>query len=349
MRWPWQRRTEHRASFTDALINAFFVGATGTTARDAHETAALEACAALYASCFAVAKVEPETPAVTPACLALIGRNLIRQGADLHLVELDGGMVKLSPIGTWHVIGPPDPAAWRYRVDVFGPTDHVTRYVPAAAVLHCMYARDSVRPWLGVPPLGWASATASLAGGLERTLADESQAPSAQLVPIPADGGDGSTDDPLASLKSDIAAAKGRALLVETTQAGYGAGPTGAPKRDWQQSRIGFEPPDIARAVRSDVFQNVAAACNVPGVLLDPRAEGTSQREGLRRFAHLALEPLGALVAAELAAKLDRPGLVLDFAPLMASDLAGKARAIKGLVEAGLELPAAAAVAGLDS
>ena len=349
MRLPWRRRTEHRASFTDALLNAFFVGATGTTARDAHETAALEACAALYASCFAVAKVEPMVEAITPATLGLIARNLIRQGADLHLLELEEGMVKLRPIGTWHVIGPPDPAAWRYRVDTFGPTDHVTRYVPADAVLHFMYARDSVRPWLGIPPLGWASATASLAGGLERTLANESQSPSAQIIPVPQDGGDGSTDDPLVALKTDIGKAQGKPLLVESTAAGFGLGPAGAPRRDWEQRRIGFEPPDVARTVRSDVFQNVAAACNVPGVLLDPRAEGTSQREGLRRFAHLALEPLGALVAEELAAKLDRPGLVLDFAPLMASDLAGKARAIKGLVEAGLELPAAAAVAGLDS
>ena len=247
MKWPWARCSEHRASYTDALINAFFVGASGTSARDAHETAALEACAALYASCFAVAKVEPMVEAVTPATLALIARNLIRQGADLHLIELEDGMVKLRPIGTWHVIGPPDPAAWRYRVDTFGPTDHVTRYVPAAAVLHFMYARDSVKPWLGIPPLGWASATASLAGGLERTLADESQAPSAQLVPIPADGGDGSTDDPLASLKNDIAAAKGKPLLVESTAAGFGQGPAGAPRRDWEQRRIGFEPPDISR------------------------------------------------------------------------------------------------------
>ena len=168
MKWPWQSRREHRASFTDALVNAFFVGATGTTARDAHETAALEACVSLYSSCFAVAKVEPMVEAVTPATLALIARNMIRQGADLHLIALEDGMVKLRPVGTWHVIGPPDPAAWRYRVDTFGPTDHVTRYVPAAAVLHFMYAVDPVKPWLGIPPLGWASATASLAGGLER-------------------------------------------------------------------------------------------------------------------------------------------------------------------------------------
>ena len=348
MRWPWKRRTEHRASFTDALLNAFFVGATGTTARDAHETAALEACAAIYSACFAVAKVDPMVPAITPALLSLVGRNLIRQGADLHLIEFEDGMVKLRPVGTWHVIGPPDPAAWRYRVDTFGPTDHVTSYVPAAAVLHFKYAVDPVRPWLGIPPLGWASATASLAGGLERTLADESHAPAAQLVPVPQDGGSGGDDDPLAELKADIAKAKGKAVLVETTAAGFGQGPAGAPRRDWVQSRLGAEWPDVLRATRGEVFQNVAAACNVPGVLLDPRSEGTAQREGLRRFAHLALEPLGAVVADELGRKLDRPGLRLDFGSLYASDLAGRARAVGVLVKSGVELADARRLAGLD-
>ena len=347
MRLPWQRRTEHRASFTDALLNAFFVGASGTTARDAHETAALEACAMLYSSCFAVAKVEPDVQGVTPEVLALIARNLIRQGADLHLIEIEDGMVKLRPVGTWHVIGPPDPAAWRYRVDTFGPTDHVTRYVPAASVLHTKYAVDPVRPWLGIPPLGWASATASLAGGLERTLADEASAPVAQLLTVPSDGGDGGDDDPLAALKIDLASAKGKSVLVETTAAGWGAGAGGAPRQDWRQSRIGFEPPDVARVVRSDVFQNVAAACGVPGVLLDPRSEGTSQREGLRRFAHLALEPLGALVADELARKLDMPSLRLNFGQLFASDLAGRARAVGILAKAGVGLADARRLAGL--
>ena len=348
MRWPWSRG-ETRASFTDAITAALYAGATGAGTRDALSTAALEACAALYGGAFARAKVEPAIPAVTPAVLALIVRGLIRAGETLLLIEVEGGMLKLRPIGTWDVRGPVDAAAWRYRVDLFGPTDHETRYVPAAAVLHFRYATDPARPWRGIGPLQWAGSTAALAGRLESGLADEAGAPSAQLVPVPQDGGDGGDEDPLAKLKADIAKAKGRALLVETTAAGFGQGPAGAPRRDWQQSRLGFEPPDISRTMREDVFGHVLAACNVPPSLVNERAEGSAMRESLRRWVHLAVEPLGDIVAAELAAKLDRPGLRLDFSPLMASDLAGKARAIKGLVEAGLDLPAATAIAGLDA
>ena len=49
--------------------------------------------------------------------------------------------------------------------------------------------------------------------------------PSPNCLPVPQDGGDGGEDtDPLAPLKSDIAAAKGNALLVETTSGGWQRG-----------------------------------------------------------------------------------------------------------------------------
>ena len=63
------------------------------------------------------------------------------------------------------------------------------------------------------------------------------------LLPIPQDGGDGSTDDPNAQLKLDLAAGRGRTLLVETTSAGHGEGRMSAPQQDWVSSRFGADPP----------------------------------------------------------------------------------------------------------
>ena len=80
----------------------------------------------------------------------------------------------------------------------------------------------------------------------ERSLADESAGPLANLLPIPADGGDDDDDaDPLKLLKADIAAARGKALLLETTAAGYGEGMASAPRRDWVASRLGPNPPEV--------------------------------------------------------------------------------------------------------
>lgn len=178
-------------------------------------------------------------------------------------------------------------------------------------------------------------------------LANEAGAPSAQILPVPQDGGGGDDDDPLKMMKSDLANAKGKLVMTETTSGGWSQGTPNAPKGDWEQRRIGPDWPEVLRKTRLDIEQSVYAACSVPAVLMDKRAEGTSQREGLRRFAHLGLEPLARIVEAELADKLET-AVHLDFAPLMASDLAGKARAIKGMVEAGLALDKALEIAGVE-
>ena len=53
-------------------------------------------------------------------------------------------------------------------------------------------------------------------------------------------------------------------------------------------------------------------------------------------------------MAQELADKLDAPGLAFEFPDLRAADLVGRARSFKALVDAGMDLAEAAAVAGLE-
>ena len=345
----WFERRE--APFTDTVTAALLAEASGTSTSTATATAALEACAALYAAGFAAARVEAPpmiVPALTASFRALLARNLIRRGADLHLIEVDGGMVKLCPVATWDVRGGDDPASWYVRADLYGPS--ATRAVvrPHAGFVHTRYAVDPARPWRGVGPLQWASATGKLAGRLEAGLADEASAGAALLLPVPQDGGDGSDeDDPLKQLKSDIAKAKGKPVLVETTAAAWGTGQGAAPRRDWQPARLGPDWPDVLNKTRRETAEAVAGACNVPAVLLDPRAEGTSQREGLRRFAHIGLEPLARLAEAELSEKLAGP-VSFDFRPLYASDLAGKARALGIMVKAGMDLDEALMKTGFE-
>ena len=68
----------------------------------------------------------------------------------------------------------------------------------------------------GQGPTSWAHLTARLSSEAERSLADEAAGPLAQILPIAQDGGAEDTD-PLAQLKADIAAARGKAVLTETT------------------------------------------------------------------------------------------------------------------------------------
>ena len=222
----------------------------------------------------------------------------------------------------------------------------MSRIVPAASVIHCRYSVEPSRPWAGVSPLGWASSTATLAANLERRLGEEAGGTVAHILPVPQDGGDGSADDPLAGLKADIAGARGAPVLVETTTAGWGEGQAAAPQSDWKPRRVGAEPPATLQGLRGDSFGAVLAACGVPPSLVTD-ADGTAQREAFRRFLTTSLEPLGELVAAEIGAKLETPGLRLRFESTYAHDLAGRAAAFAKLVGGGMALAEAVAVSGL--
>ena len=351
-RWPFRRHTETRQAaqpFTDAIVSAIAAQAAGTTTGDPTAIAALEVAAGLYARSFAAATIEPEGLAdtVTADVRASIARELIRRGESVHLIEVDRGAVRLTPVGSWDIAGPADPSAWWYRADTFGPSGNLSRRVPGSAVVHCRYAHDPATPWLGVSPLGWARATGTLAANLETRLGEETGGTVAHVLPVPQDGGDGSADDPLADLKTDIRNAKGGTVLTETTSAGWGEGRAVAPAQDWQPKRIGANPPAVLPGLRADVFAAVLNACGVPAALALANADGTAQRESFRRFLTTGLEPVGELVAAELSAKLEAGPVRFDFTNTYAHDLAGRAAAFGKLIQGGMDLPTAVAVAGL--
>ena len=199
MRWPWQR-SERRESqpFTDAVVEAIRAQAAGaSTSADASATAALEAASGLVARAFASADVRDAGRAgraLGPHTLALIGRNLIRRGESLFLIEV-ADELRLIPAGSWDVRGDWRESSWWYRLDMFGPSGNVTRLVPSAGAVHCRYAYDPARPWHGLAPLAWARLTGRLLGETETALADEASGPRGSLVPVPNTPGDEGDDD----------------------------------------------------------------------------------------------------------------------------------------------------------
>ena len=344
----WQRAPEKRENqpFTDAVIQALIAEAQGSTPGDPAQTWALECAANFYARAFAAAKITGErTGRITPGMMALIARNLIRRGEGIHVIELRRGVVDFLPAGSWDVRGRWDEASWFYRVDLFGPSGNISRIVKSGGVLHFRYAVDPARPWHGIGPLGWARESAALKANLEKRLSEEAGGPVAHVLPIPQDGGDGEDDDPLAGLKADLASAKGKTILTETTAAGWGEGMSGAPRSDWKPSRLGAHPPDVLRGLRSEAGQAVLSACGVP-VSLALDADGTGQREAWRRFVMGAVEPLLELVGEELSAKLET-SVSFDLTNLWAHDLQGRAAAFQKLVAGGMALNEAVAASGI--
>ena len=159
---------------------------------------------------------------------------------------MSGGRLRLFPASTWYWEGGADPADWTCTATVYGPSGSSTWRLPQSSVVFATWGSPTARPYHGLSPGSWAADTSRLTANAERSLADEAGGPVAQLLPVPQDGGDGADEgaDPLSGLKSDIKAAKGAAMLVETTAAGWAEGAVAAPRSDWKQQRLGPMPPE---------------------------------------------------------------------------------------------------------
>ena len=267
----------------------------------------------------------------------------------MHVITVSPvGDLALLPCSSWHFEGAAHPSTWRVRATVYGPSTSTTRHIPNSGVVFVKWGATPGQPYTGVGPLSWAHTTARLQSETERSLADESGGPMAQLMAIPQDGGADDADeeaDPLRQLRADIRAARGKALLVETVAAGWGEGMSAAPRKDWQATRLGPNPPAAMGEVMGQGFLEVLAACGVPPGMFQKMGD-SGQRESYRRWCALVVQPLGRLLADELTSKLESD-IGLDFSGLYAHDLAGRARAFQSMVGGGMDPAKAAGLSGL--
>ena len=349
------RKSEKRnagGGYSDAITAAIEAQAAAKVA-DASSTAAVESVAGLLsrALCDADVIAEPwAQDAITPFFLMQVGRSLIREGASLSVIQMDGsGRVHLVPAAFWNFERYDSPGGdleddWQARVTTYGPGSSHTRLLGRDRLVYVRWGTSPGTRYRGQGPTSWAHLTARLQGEAERSLGDEAAGPIAHILPIPQDGGDGGDDDPLKQLKLDIGQARGRAILTETVAGAWGEGKAAAPMSDWKPQRLGPNPPESMVAVADAAFSRMVAACGA-SVSLFSDADGTAQREAWRRWHLSTVAPLAKLLAHELTMRLETPvALRLDKYP---TDLAGRASAFKALVTGGMDVAGAAAVSGL--
>ena len=352
MRWPWRKR-ETRASstgFTDLVVAGLVSRAAGESLYTATATAAIESAATIWGSALASAEVvgdDRARMAVTRRYRALVGREMVRRGESVHVLAVDAsGRVGLIPAASWDVNGGPDPRTWWYRADVFAPNAVNTLHLPRAAVVHAQWATNSEEPWRGRAPWSFANLSAAMLAALERRLGQEADMPTGALLPVPADGGDGTDNDPLKALKTALGKLEGEYALIETTASGWGQGMSEAPRQDWKPSRLGANPPAVLQGLRTDAHEAILGACGVPVALVADR-DGTAAREALRRFVTGIVEAKAAELADVLSEALETP-VAFSFRSLWAHDLVGRVSSFQRLVDAGMDPGQARVVSGLD-
>ena len=331
--------------FSDAVVRLIEAQAAGTAA-DASSTAAVEAASGALSRAFASAEVSGPgwvKDAISPEFLAQVGRDLVRSGDSMHVITMSD-KVSLLPCSSWHFEGDSDPSTWSVRATTYGPSSSTTRHLPFSGVVFMKWGSTPGQPYIGTGPLTWASTTARLQSETERSLADEAQGPIAQLLSIPSDGGDGEEGDPLVPLKASIATARGKALLIETTSAGWGDGASGAPRKDWLANRLGPHPPEAMEKIRAGVFNSVLAACGTPPSMFISD-DGTAQREALRRWHMNTVQPMAKILEHELTEKLEAE-VSLKF-DTYALDMVSRAQVVSKLAQAGVPMTTALSAVGI--
>ena len=316
----FKRNTEDR-NFTDLLTQTILMQSTAEAAM----TGALEIAAGAVSRAFASATASGDDKArFTPVVMAEIGRDLIEHGESAWRIM----PFKLKHLEHYEVM-----SDGTYQIADEAP---VTR----KDVLHIHY-HTNIQTLRGISPLQQAGGLATLLTNIEAAMASEMGSTVGYLLPVPSGSGQKAVDD----LKADIARMKGGIAFVETTAGGWDAGRGGAPTDDNVTRRLGPNVPQTSVQLFKMATEYVLGACGVPPGLFELGTEGSAQRESWRRFLFGTIAPLSRLVETFAA---DRGlSVAFDHDKLMASDIAGRARAFSSLVQGGMSLEKAAAVTGL--
>lgn len=359
LRDDWERRraarSELRADLGAQAGNAFLTYA--QTPRSSPEHTAATNCAALVLGmALAGATVECERTLIPPAWLRDLAFDLYRRGEHLSRIVVDAdGPIRLIRQSSWSwIAGDADPRTWVAQSTETGPHTTTTRTLPHEALVRIDWHSEAGSPYIGRPPTHFARPTADLANAGELSLGREAGGDVGRILPMPqaATGPDSTEDvdndddqrDPMAGIRDDLAAAKGRTLLVESTSNNYDEGGR-PPQDDWKPRRIG---PDFTAAqaqVATDAHHRLLNTMGLPiGLVTD--SDGTSQREGLRRWHMGVVEPVARLIEFELADKLSR-SCKIKFDPYP-FDMVSRATVVQKLVDSGVDLSAALAAVEIE-
>ena len=164
-------------------------------------TAVETACRGLWMRAFAVADVQPQTPAtmaLTGVVLSLMAESLFDRGQSIWAIEVEGGRVALRQASDWDIRND------HIRLSIASPDTILTRYLPHDQVIDLKISAPIGQPWNGSSPVSGQSGTsARLLAAIEQRLGQEVAGTVGFVLPMP------TVDDSTKQLQADIPKSEG--------------------------------------------------------------------------------------------------------------------------------------------
>ena len=270
--------------------------------------------------------------------LSTIARAMIDTGQSDWLINIGStGAVVLLPVTASNVVGGPDPRTWIYTLTMPGPTQTVTLQRSGEAILSFRLRADP--PWKGRPAID-STGTGLLLCQLESQMAAESRISPARVIA----GG------AIAEQASDISELIGRGGIVGITQAI-------ASREDPSGIRAGVIRNEVTASTVSlhdKLSTLILGAMGVPSDLVLGSSSESGSRESFRRLASTTINNILTTISREWESKMGT-ALQWNLDQLRSSDEVSRARAVGSraqavskLVDSGIPLPQALAIAGID-
>lgn len=308
--------TENRASYTDTLVTLlsnYVSGNSVLAAISAAEASAMN----ITARSFMSAVVSGDTGLLTPSIMSHIGGDLIRIGQSVLLL-MDG---RLQPVRSFQIL-----KSGKYEIDFipFRMASDSARTVqaPRTRVLH---VQSNLKSLVDL------SADTTFLRKLEVSFSQESSALVGHIIPSPLSA------EKMGGVRQQLAGLKGATTFLESMKQINAALTEGNNvSEDWTQRNFGPRLYEENSKVFESVERSLLSAVGIPVELAGTAAAGTSRREAYRQLVHSLIQPLSRCLV-EGMGELGRT-VSLDFSSLASADSQGRARALKSLVDSGMDL-----------
>ena len=272
--------------------------------------------------------------------LSTIARSMVSTGQSDWLINIGStGEVVLLPVTAAAVVGGPDPRTWLYSLTLAGPSETVTVQRSGESILSFRLRVDSKTPWRGRPAIS-ATGTGQLLCQLESQLRDEAKVAPARLI----------TGGQVARQATDISESVRAGGIVTLIQAiASRDDPAGI-----RAGTIKNESSAASVSLHEKLSTLICGAMGVPADLVLGSSSESGSRESFRRLASTTINNILTTISREWETKM---GTALEFSldSLKSADdvsraraLGSRANAVQRLVQSGVELPQALAIAGVD-